>query len=232
MMAQSKAYGTILFFAALTAMLAGCGTAGPAEPTQTPVFVVVPADTPQGGGTDEAAEANGYPTPTSCRAEVVEQTYENGRMFWVGGTLEERCKAEHDFTPGSGEIWVIIFDESGLGGDWLVFVDDWDEENDVPYDITLDVPEGLIQPVRGFGKVWRERLTDEQREAIGWATQNEVKYVTDYRYESGGFVDAEGEFVARPGLHTLVTLGGDRVFFDEPSQTFDFIPAGSSTEDE
>ncbi len=229
MMGKFMTLGRTLLFAVLLITLVSCGAGGSAQPTQTPVYIVVPVDTPQGGSAEEGSEAGAYPTPTTCRAEVVEQTYQNGRMFWVGGTLEERCKTEHDFAPGSGKIWVLILDKNGYEGDWLSFEDDWDEESDPPYDITLDVPEGLIQPARGFGKVWREKLTDEQRDALGWATQDEYKYVTDYRYESGGFVDAQGEFVARPGLHVLVTLGGDRVFLDEPSQTFDLVPADSSS---
>ncbi|HEC23109.1 MAG TPA: hypothetical protein ENI95_09345 [Chloroflexi bacterium] len=210
--------------ALMIVLLLGTACAGSAaqSPTQTPVFVVIPGETPAGSPTTPEAA---FPTPLVCRAEIVEQSFENGRMFWVGATLEERCKQEHDFTPGSGEIWVAIFDESGLGGEWLVFVDDWDELTDPPYDITLSPPPGLIQPVRGFGKVWRERLTEEQREAIGWATSNEYKFVTDYRYEAGGYIDPEGVFVPRPGLHMLVSLGGERFFFDEPSQTFDYIPA-------
>jgi hypothetical protein len=229
MMGIPKTLGRMLLLVAMSSMLVSCGISGSAQPTQTPVYIVVPVDTPQAGDAGGGSEAGAYPTPTTCRAEVVEQTYQNGRMFWVGGTLEERCKAEHDFAPGSGKIWVLILHENGYEGDWLSFDDDWDEDTDAPYDITLDVPEGLIQPVRGFGKVWREKLTDEQRDALGWATQNEFKFVTDYRYESGGFVDAQGEFVARPGLHMLVTLGGDRVFLDEPSQTFDLVPADSSS---
>src|SRR5688572_716123 len=51
-----------------------------------------------------------FPTPQVCEAGVIEQTFEHGRMFWVGSTTEERCKTEHQFTAGSGEIWVAIFD--------------------------------------------------------------------------------------------------------------------------
>lgn len=139
--------------------------------------------------------------------------------------MDERCREEHDFKPGSGAIWVLTFDESGEGGTWLSFVDDWNSDSEIPFDLTVTQPAGLIQPVRGFGKVWRERLTDEQRSGIGWATAPEIKFVTSYRFDAGGFVDDQGTYVPRPGQHTLVSYGGETFFLDEQSGTFDVIPA-------
>jgi hypothetical protein len=164
------------------------------------------------------------PTPFVCQASVIEQSFENGFMFWVGRSAEEKCRTEHSFTPGSGEVWVALFDESGERGKWLIFVDDWDEQSDPASDPTLTPPADTAQPVRGFGKVWRERLTDEQREDLGWATGIELPFATEYRYEGTGFVNAQGEFVARPGHHVIRGLSGDSFSFDETSQTFEHTP--------
>lgn len=164
------------------------------------------------------------PTPFVCEGTVIEQSFENGFMFWVGRSAEEKCQMEHAFAPGSGEIWVAIFDESRQHGQWLIFVDDWNEQSDPASDPTLTPPANTTQPVRGFGKVWREGLTDEQRQQLGWATGIELPFSTEYRYEGSGFVNADGEFVARPGRHLIRGLASDSFSFDETSQTFDYTP--------
>ncbi len=210
------------------ALLVACSGQPSQQPTQTPIYLVIPGETPPITPGDPAGTAlpAGFPTPFICNAEIVEQPYEHGRMFWVGKTLDERCKEEHDFTPGSGEIWVLIFDQGADDGEWFAFVDDWDSESEIPFDITMTEPPGLYQPVRGFGKVWRERLTDEQRIALGWALALEIKFVTTYRYDGGGFINGQGTFIPRPGLHTLTSFGGERFFLDEQTRRFQYIPAG------
>ncbi|MBN1310447.1 MAG: hypothetical protein JXB30_03435 [Anaerolineae bacterium] len=168
------------------------------------------------------------PTPYVCEASVVEQPYENGFMFWIGRTLEEKCELEHSFAPGSGEIWVAIFDESERSGEWLIFVDEWDEASEPELDPTLTPPADLMQPVRGFGRVWRELLTEAQRQKLGWATAIELPSTTEYRYEGSGFINMEGDFVPRPGRHVMRGLAGGIFVFDETSQTFQYTPPASN----
>lgn len=227
MSGQFTKLSTIALIALYLAGLAGC--AEPAETllTQTPVFLVVTSETPQTGAAEESGTPSpaGFPTPFTCSAEVVEQSFERGRMFWVGSSLDERCRETHDFVPGSGEIWVLFFGEDSQGGEWFAFVDEWNADSEIPFDITMTEPAGVTQPVRGFGKVWRERLTQEQRDALGWATGPEIKFVTTYRYDAGGFVDEQGTYIPRPGQHTLVSFGGERFFLDEQTRRFQYIPA-------
>lgn len=214
---------------AATLALSACTGQGSQSPTQTPIVVIVTGETP--GSASGNTPTNGtpppgiFPTPSICDAEIVEQSFEHGRMFWIGKTPETRCQVEQDFSLGSGEIWVAIFDENGRGGEWLIFDDDWVEGVDPESDPDLIPPEDLLQPVRGFGKVWREKLSAAQRESLGWAMVPEIKFVTKYRYEAGGLIDTEGQYVPRPGLHVLLSFGDERFYFDEPSQTFDYIPA-------
>jgi hypothetical protein len=59
-------------------------------------------------------------------------------------------------------------------GTWASYLDTWDA-SEPPYDPSLSAPEGLRQPVRGFGKVWREQLGGPQPE-IGWALGEERAY--------------------------------------------------------
>ncbi len=213
--------------AALTLLLVACGVPSSGEATPTPLYVVVTNTPPVTETPIPQSVIVPLDAPFMCRAEVVEQTFEHGYMFWVGGSTEERCKTQHTFAPGSGEIWVAILDETGRVGDWLIFVDEWDEntEPESDPDMEPDDPD-LIQPIRGFGKVWREGLSNRQRRAIGYATAGEFKFVTDYRYDPGGFLNKEGEFVPRPGMHTILALGGERLLYDEQSkQVFVIFPA-------
>jgi hypothetical protein len=101
-------------------------------------------------------------------------------------------------------------------------VDNWDEDTEIESDPEVDPPDDLFQPTRGFGKVWRERLTDDQRETLGWATSPEIGYTTEYRFEAGGFVDSAGTYVERPGMHSLITFGNEVIIFDESGETAEF----------
>ncbi len=227
-MQLSRSFVQAVTAAALLALLAGCGGATTASgtPTQTPVYVVVtdtPTGQPSAQNTQDTPAPQDQPVtieqPFLCKGQVVEQTFERGYMFWIGGTNDERCKTTHTYETGSGEIWVAIFDRDRRVGDWMTFVDDWQQGTDIVSDPSMDptLP-GLQQPVRGFGKVWRDKLTPDQRARLGWATADEVQYTADYRYDPGGFLDKNGVFNPRPGLHTLLGLGGERLIFDEQSR--------------
>jgi hypothetical protein len=204
----------------LGGLMAACSSSPAAENTPTPQYVVI-TNTPRVTPTTAPVEAAVVPldAPFMCKAQVVEQTYENGYMFWVGASSEERCKTQHTFEPESGEIWVAILGEDGRVGDWLIFPDTFDEEVDPESDPALEPDDpDLIQPIRGFGKVWREQLSNRQRRALGYATAGEFLFVTDYRYDPGGFLNDEDEFVPRPGIHTILALGGERLLYDEQSK--------------
>jgi hypothetical protein len=158
------------------------------------------------------------PSPVSCQASVIEQSFEHGFMFWLGRTQDERCKAEHTFEQGSGVIWVAIANTNKNHGDWIIVPDEWDPAFHPESDPTLVAPEGLYQPVRGFGYAWRA-LPTASREALGWATGGELPFNTNYQYLPGGFYDLSGDFVIRPGKHKFQGLAGDMFVFDELSQT-------------
>ena len=209
----------------LTALLMSCTLTGHLlpRPTQTPVLLVVTGQTPS--IVQDSSTPSAFPTPLSCRAGVIEQPFEHGRMFWLGKAMSERCSSEHDFAPGSGEILVVIFDTSGTRGTWTVYDDTWQEDTDAESDPLLTPPAGLIQPIRGFGRVWRDELSQDQRTALGWATNIEVPYETDYRYDSGGLINEQGTYIPRPGQDTIVTIVGEKFFLDEQTNRFDYIPA-------
>jgi len=69
------------------------------------------------------------------------------------------------WTENGKQVYVLLD-----GGTWQGYADTFEEGIDPPYDSTLPPPPQ--QPVRGFGKVWREQLGGPQA-AIGWALAGE-----------------------------------------------------------
>ena len=86
------------------------------------------------------------------------------------------------------------------------------------YHPSLTPPAGLLQPDRGFGKLWRE--VPEVRDMLGWAVTPEFGYTSAYEYHAGGSVDANGEFTPGPGYHILYSLYGERFRFNEADGTW------------
>jgi hypothetical protein len=68
-------------------------------------------------------------------------------------------------------IYVMFTD--GLAPEWALYPDNF-EEGAPESDETLVPPPGLLQPVRGFGLVWRGN--PRVRDRLGWATSPEVAF--------------------------------------------------------
>ena len=145
-----------------------------------------------------AATATPDPFPTRVKASiyVAEQEFEGGWMVWL--------------QPNS-QIWLLTEDEAGLKV-WSVY-DDSFSEGDAESDPQIVSPEGRYQPVRGFGKLWREN--PEVRLKLGWAVGPEIGHSTRYRYYHGGHVNEDEEYVPAPGYHLLDSVSGERFRFDE-----------------
>ncbi len=113
--------------------------------------------------------ANPPPTcPQPARSGLMAaQRFEHGLMLW-GQSLR---------TDGVDEI-VILLDN----GQWKIVRDLWQPhlpENDP----TLSPPAGFYQPVRGFGRVWREEIiapNQPVRAALGWALEPEYSLGTGF----------------------------------------------------
>ena len=101
------------------------------------------------------------------------QPFERGLMFWRAD--------RRDINLLHSDGW------------WVGYDDTWDESQPVD-DPSLTPPEGLLQPVRGFGKVWRTSLHGTQTD-VGWALEPERGYdMLAQPFGSGEmFVGAEGE---------------------------------------
>jgi hypothetical protein len=108
----------------------------------------------------------------------------------------------------AGQIWVMIVTGEGRG-DWQIYEDTY-TDGEPESDPELVPPEGMEQPLRGFGKLWRDN--PDIREALGWAITPEFGFVTRYEYHPGGTIDAP-----EPGYHVLLSLYEEAFRFNEES---------------
>jgi hypothetical protein len=102
------------------------------------------------------------PAPEECPgglpqpSQQVEQRFEGGLLIWLAITQE-----------------IYVFYSDGNQPTWEKYPDTFAEG--IPEsDDTLIPPEGRLQPIRGFGLVWREN--PQIRERLGWAVEPEFGY--------------------------------------------------------
>jgi hypothetical protein len=151
-----------------------------------------------------------FPTPIVGQIFLAQQEFQNATMFWL---------------QPINQIWILQPNEDG-DNIWIVRDDSYSDglpENDP----SLTPPsEGLIQPIRGFGMLWR---SDEAlRNQIGWAVGEELGYTTDYEYHWGGTVDENNVYVPGPGYHLVTTFNGEVYRFDEESRIWEIIEQAAS----
>jgi hypothetical protein len=193
-------------------------TATPSSPQpETPeVTVPIPVTpepvlpTPTAEATTEQTSTDPFPAPIVSEIIVAEQVFERGRMFYL---------------QPSGEIWVLENGSSGedeFSGSWTPQDDTW-QEGMPEFDPAITAPEGLFQPERGFGKLWRENPSIQ--EALGWALEAEYGHVTEYSYTYGGQVNSQATYVQGPGTHTIRSREGDTFVFYEADATWERIEA-------
>jgi hypothetical protein len=112
------------------------------------------------------------PAPEACplyepsETWAAEQPFENGRMVWL-----EEVRGETFVTQRQ----VLVFYNDGK---YEQYQDTWTEDQPES-DPSIVPPEGLLQPIRGFGKVWCE--IDGVRDRLGWATVPELGFDTQWQ---------------------------------------------------
>jgi len=102
--------------------------------------------------------------PTSTQA--AEQRFEKGRMLWL--------KELHYRSETASGVILAFYDD----GSWARFDDTW-REGDPEADPAIVAPAGRLQPIRGFGKVWREHA--EVRAGLGWALEPERAFTATWQ---------------------------------------------------
>ncbi len=114
---------------------------------------------------ESAASDLGCPTSAAMRDDWGWQPFEGGTAYWRRDTRQ------------------IIMALSS--GSFLPFEDRWLEGMpDQPCE--ADAPEGLWQPIRGFGLVWCEQ--PGVRDALGWATRPEAVFQSTYQLFGRGIL--------------------------------------------
>ena len=171
----------------------------PTPPEPTPLIIAPPAEGEPTAGplvTPTGLPAL-FPTTVVADVPVAEQVFERGRMFWIRHNLQ---------------VWVMIASEDDPNrGDWFCYFDIF-VEGEPELDPNQIPPDGLYQPRRGFGKLWRTK--PDLQETLGWATTPEFELTSSYRYIAGGEV-LSGEYFPGPGEHRLTTLYNDVISFYE-----------------
>lgn len=142
-----------------------------------------------------------FPTPVVGAIYVAEQRFERGWMFWL---------------QPNQQIWLLTVNDSDEHL-WAVYSDDY-VEGDIEFDPDLEIPEGTMQPIRGFGKLWREN--PEVKQALGFALEDEVGHTTRYEYHHGGALGENNQYIAGPGYHLVESLFGDTFRFNEFDSTW------------
>lgn len=140
-------------------------------------------------------------TPVVNQIQVAEQVFENGRMFWIQPT---------------NQIWIMVVTDEGRG-DWSVFEDTF-AEGEPEIDPQLEAPQGMEQPRRGFGKLWREN--PDIQDALGWAITPEFGYVTRYEYHCDEETVENGQARCTLGYHVLTSLYEEAFRFNESDSTW------------
>ena len=100
---------------------------------------------------------------------------------------------------------------------WTTYNDTF-VEGEAESDAEIVPPEGLFQPVRGFGKLWREN--PEVKAALGWALDTELGHTTRYEYHPGGSLNQNSEYELGPGHHLVESLYGDTFRLNEDTSTW------------
>ncbi len=108
------------------------------------------------------------PAYTASSTWAAEQYFERGRMMWLQEVRDESVVQRS---------LILVFYNDGR---YEQYNDTW-TEGDPEKDPTITPPEGLFQPVRGFGKVWREQ--PGVRDGLGWAKAPEQGFQTKWQQQ-------------------------------------------------
>jgi hypothetical protein len=112
----------------------------------------------------------GYATDAMQELWSATQPFERGRMIWVDHLEEDT-------------VYVLTYGTDENGGTWQAYVDTF-REGDLESS-GLTPPKERLEPIRGFGKVWREELGGPNAR-IGWALAPEQGYVGEVQpFEHG-----------------------------------------------
>ncbi len=142
----------------------------------------------------------GCPSPfPKLAVPAASQRFERGAMYWIANRPDT-------YSWMTGNIWVVFYDNARGSLVWQLHPDYWREGE--PQSGGLTPPPGLFEPIRGFGKLWRENPTI--RETLGWAIEPER-------------ADTAVEQYFRGGAFAIYRMNSDRVYIMKPDNTAEDI---------
>lgn len=141
-------------------------------------------------------------TPDVAIYSAVYQSFQGGAMTYIAELRQ---------------IWVLVETPGKRGGPYYRF-DDSFVDGDTEEIAGLSVPAGLLQPHRGFGRIWREQ--PGLRAQLGWATNYELPFSMRVARVASGAFDALGNFVIGKGLWMMTLHDNSIAYFNEATNTW------------
>jgi hypothetical protein len=144
------------------------------------------------------------PLKPAAFPQAADQIFERGRMIWL---LE--VPAESDgWGKTQGPIIYVLYNYyvngKSTGGQVQKFDDTWTPA-EPESDPDVVPPEGLYQPIRGFGKVWHDH--PEVRERLGWALAPERGFDGAYQVDWRDPYHVVGNRYVRTADGLIIWLG-------------------------
>jgi hypothetical protein len=180
--------------AGITASQAATAAATASPTTPAPAATTVPPTL-----------APSYPSPASINISAVQEPFERGFMIYLSDRKQ---------------IWIFIRptipNATVNFGQWLSYPDTF-KEGEPETDPTFAAPTRLLQPKRGFGKVWRENA--QVRAGLGWALDWEQGYNASVITYPIGTLEG-GKFNQKFAFHIITTIDGSAMHVNEATYSW------------
>ncbi len=135
------------------------------------------------------------PVPKPCPlyaasiTDAAEERFEHGTMIWI-----KQLNLGETTTNG---VIFVLYDDGSFKRSNDAWVEGMPES-----DPNLQAPQGLLQPIRGFGKLWRENADMQQK--LGWATAAEEGYTGAWQPEKNEFNPSDAAYLRKADGQTLL----------------------------
>jgi hypothetical protein len=148
--------------------------------------------------------AEACPDKPSVSLPAAEQAFERGWMIWLAPIPGSNSVSAN---PEAASVYVLYnTDLTSAWPQWERFGDLW-EPGQPESDLAIEPPAGLYQPLRGFGKVWRDQPGVRSR--LGWAVAPEEGFASTYQVKWDIHARPSGFFLrAKDGSILNLTLPG------------------------
>ncbi len=190
-------------------------------PTSSPTFTPSPTSTPLPTHTPAPTatpipSSTPIPSPTACAIAVAPrfaaawQTYAD-QLGCALNQAHTHEAASQNFERGfllwrvSPDQVYVLYNDGRLGLYPMSVYPESLRQNPPGADPSIVPPAGRIQPVRGFGLVWRDN--SEVRDGVGWALEHEARADWYYKFAAQDFVGGTIIHECRIGTRVLLHNG-------------------------